>query len=96
MGKIAERGTRSLYGFLSWAVAGVLTLMLAVQTSFIFRVVLTGEGSEGANWLLVSVAIAGALASALGGAMGGKGVKITQPQPRVEPKAGEGELPKVA
>lgn len=79
VGRIEEESTRTLYGFLSWAVSGVLTLILAVQTSFIFRVVLTGEGSDAANWLMVSVAGAGALASAMGGRLGWKVPLATSP-----------------
>ena len=85
-GRFEDNGSRTLYGFLTWAVAGLFTLILAVQMSLIFRVVLTGEGSDAANWLLLGVAALGMAAAVAGSRMAGRGTRYVQPvveEPRI-------------
>jgi hypothetical protein len=59
-----------LQGFLTWAVAGVLFLILASEESLLFRVILTGEGPALIHWLMFFCGLLGALAACWGGGLG--------------------------
>jgi hypothetical protein len=90
IGRVSTERDGAIYGLANWAVSGVAIMILGVTGSMIFNLMLTGDGPQAGNWLLIAIALLGAPASAFGGRMGSRLKVVRAPVEATRPQIAEG------
>lgn len=83
LGGISSNIPGALHGLTSWALSGVAIVAFGMTQSPIFKDIIGGNGTSGANWLVLFIALFGGLLSMTGGMNGcvSKEVSIEREKP---------------